>query len=104
MFEIIRNTLWALSNLARGNSTSALLFLTNDTTISSLTTAPSLLTCTDIITILEISQLMTNNNPSIGKTNKDQISWLEVQVELYWLLAFLTAREDDAIMYLPIFL
>ena len=84
---IIRNTLWALSNLARGSHTSALIFFHQTKTGSTLI-SPS-----DMISIAqsEDSNVTNNNDSSIGEI----VTWTEIHVEMYWLLAFLTAREDE---------
>ena len=97
ILAIIRNSLWALSNLARGSATSALLFLQSS--------GNNGLTCCDLILMLqgqEESQPIPSDSMSSQPQN-DIITWSDIHVELLWMLAFLTAREDEAMnILLPI--
>jgi hypothetical protein len=103
MMQIIRNTLWALSNLARGSNTSSFLFLSNEE--QSNTATHSLITYSDIISILEKDDYSTKtavaaSTSTNANAHTNNITWAEIHVEVYWLLAFLTAREDEVIAYL----
>jgi len=84
--ESVRNSIWALSNIARGD-TSALLFV--NSSLSSLDFIPIL----EQDTNLDISSSSSWNNPIV--TN-GTVSWIDIQIEIYWLLVYLTAKEDVA--------
>lgn len=93
IMEILRNSLWALSNLARGIYTSGLMFLVSNDN------ATTLLSSSDIVSILhnDITSSITSTSEEV---EEKAVSWLEVSIEMYWLLAFLTAREDEVIKLL----
>ena len=88
--ELLRNALWALTNLARGAETSAFIFvqegkdvvISGDLLVQIL--SPSLPTCFQI---------------SSGKES-NQVTWTQIMIETYWLMAFLTAREEEAVQAL----
>jgi hypothetical protein len=79
--SLCRNAAWALSNLARGESARPFL-------------GESLLTPSFV------SQVLLS--PERLKTSQDDstVTWTHVAFEMLWILAFLTAREDDAVEYL----
>ena len=92
--ELCRNAVWALSNLSRGDETSALPFLrsTSTTTIYGYSDAgvrddDTVLKVSDIVHILSAIEF----NDSI---------WNELKKDICWLLAFLTAKEDGAVAML----
>ncbi len=73
--DLRRNICWALSNIARGNNP-ALPFVQGG------------LNCNDILHMLKMDSTLTRSN-----------EW-DVRKELYWLLAFLTAKEDEIIEHI----
>ena len=79
---ICRNAAWALSNLTRGVTTSGKEFC-----------GPSLLTPKLLTSVLMSPEQQMN-------AVVQQTWWTDVANECAWILAFLTAREDDVVDYL----
>ena len=114
--ELCRNAVWALSNLARGCDTPARPFLRLEDNgsggnggltseeLASLLSAPvtgtteairsSHLPHTEVSSFSPSLPIPSSLSPTAGP------AWCDVRVEASWLLAFLTAREDDITTYL----
>lgn len=84
---LCRNAAWALSNLARGASTSCLPFLHNALSSSDLA---------DLIVAPEIFQSQTVHD-GYSASNSYSSTWMDCSNEACWILAFLTAREDEGV-------
>jgi len=89
--ELCRNSAWALSNLARGNDISALPFLVASTLAYGYSDAG----IRDDDTYLNVDIIV-----QMLLMTDEQNQWEEVKCDLCWLLAFLTAKEDDAVRLL----
>jgi len=92
IFGLCRNSAWAISNMARGASTSALPFISffKSQDIANILLASDVFTTSIQEQPIEISEI--GSFTSATKTN-----WLEVVYETCWILAFLTAREHEAV-------
>ena len=93
--ELCKNTVWALSNLSRGNEVSAMPFLCSNSTATvygysdaGVRDECSVLKVNDIVDILSISESGNNR------------IWDDLKRDVCWLLAFLTAKEDGAVALL----
>lgn len=80
--DICRNAAWALSNLTRGVTTSGKEFC-----------GPSLLTPTLVASVLMSPEQQLS-------TTVFSVWWMNVANEMCWILAFLTAREDEVVDFL----
>lgn len=80
--SICRNSAWALSNLTRGVTTSGKEFC-----------APSLLTPSLVASVLMSPEQQLS-------TTVVSLWWTDVANEMCWVLAFLTAREDEVVDFL----
>ena len=118
MFGLCRNAAWALSNMARGAETSALAFLQSTTAAATASDTTRRLTADDLADILLSPHIMTissqtdpfldvnsiqnessSSAPLVG-SGSTQNQWMEVAYETCWILAFLTAREHEAVQIL----
>lgn len=105
---LCRNAAWALSNLARGTLSSALPFLAINPpglTAEFQVATAWLLTQQDLFYYLLCTEQFSSQTPTQKKNETliytlDNISWFDVCFEMSWVLAFLTAKEDDAVDFL----
>jgi len=95
--DLARNAAWALSNLARGGDTSAMEFIGGGSQMNLLDTH-------DFIAILSHTPPPpTAEDASMNitsSTTDSTVTWDDILVETFWMLAFLTAREDDGVRVL----
>ena len=119
MFGLCRNAAWALSNMARGAETSALPFLTafspsesgsvqqqNQQLLEHINNRQNCLLSSKIFAdILLAPDIMNFSSDSqhVCTTHANELksrNWMEVGFETCWILAFLTAREHEAVQFL----
>lgn len=81
--SLVRNAAWALSNIARGT-----------TSARRLCGGPSLLTPH------LLSQMTLSPERYSPITNTTHVTWWDVAQEGMWVVAYLTAKEDDVVQYL----
>lgn len=79
---LCRNSVWALSNLARGKSTSSTPFVASG-----------------ILTTTLVAQILLSPEQR-SPPQHDGVSWTEVAYEMAWLVAYLTAKEEETVDYL----
>ena len=108
--ELLRNALWALTNLARGAETSAVSFvnananathghatvITGELIVQLL--SPPLDKCLKDAATKQQQQQQGQGRQ--GQEQNEQVTWIQIMTETYWLLAFLTAREEEAVQVL----
>ena len=104
---LCRNITWALCNILRGGiKNSSLPFLELTPTFTDL---GPLLTSADLYQLILAPELKSQTQPAVIDPNAMStldgevitiVTWEEVALEACWLVAFLTAKEDEAVEFL----